>query len=279
MQAHKLNSESFELSLEDFEFFAGLIEALAGINITIKKQELVKSRLRSHIQSLNLDSFSSYRKYLENLSPGDSGFQIFVNLLTTNKTDFFREPKHFEFLRDFLTTSNRIGSNVNLWCCASSTGQEPYTLAMVLREALSGKSSFKILATDVDTEVLKTAKNGVYQIEKLVEIPEAFHADNIKIGQGTVSSWFKISESLRKNIHFQQHNLIDDGYPNGEAFDIIFCRNVLIYFSPDTILALMKKLHKSLKKDGLLFIGHSEAIRGSEKLFEVIQPAVYRKIG
>jgi chemotaxis protein methyltransferase CheR len=268
-----------ELSPSDFLFFRDLIFQLSGIHLTEKKRDLLLARLRSHIEKNKIGSFADYRALLENVEPNHPELQRFVNLMTTNKTDFFREPKHFNFIINDLIPyfSENQKTDITIWSCASSTGEEPYTLSMVFSEHLPQGFQFKILATDIDTQVLSKAQNGVYPISKLSEIPEEYQGHNLNIGHEKVAGWFKISDSIHKKITFQQHNLIENSSLSDEKFDIIFCRNVLIYFTPETIRALMLKLHRTLKRDGLLFIGHSESIQSSGDLFTTVSPAIFRK--
>ena len=215
------------LSSEDFGFFKDLVFAQAGISLSAKKLDLVQSRLRSHIQKRGMKSFAEYRNLLQKAQPNDPEMQNFINLLTTNKTDFFREPQHFDYLTQVLIPAwvEDGRKEINVWCCASSTGEEPYTLAMVLNHYLPKDISYKILATDVE---------------------------------------------IYNKVSFQRHNLIEKTGPN-KQFDLIFCRNVLIYFEPSTIRTLMGKLHHFVKQDGMLFIGHSESIQGSGSLFKTIK--------
>lgn len=271
-------AEISDLSQEDFIFFRELIFDLAGIHLGEKKRDLVVTRIRSHLQKRGFHSFSEYRDLLENKPAGHPDIQEFVNLLTTNKTEFFREPRHFDFLvQSAIPKWVKEGKKtINVWSCASSTGEEPYTLSMVLRRHLPETLPYRILATDIDTQVLSRAQNGVYSLAKLNEIPETYRDGNLKMGTGKAEGWFKIADPIRDPISFQKHNLIEASYLGDEVFDVIFCRNVLIYFSPETIRTLLSKLHRSLKPGGLLMIGHSESIQGC-RLFETLQPAIFRK--
>ncbi len=268
-----------DLSREDFEYFKLCIFKRAGISLSPAKLDLVKTRLRTQVQRHGLKSYSDYRKLLERTPENDSEWQDFVNLLTTNKTDFFREPQHFTFLEKvFLPNWLKEGKkHLSVWCAASSTGEEPYTLAMVLKRSLPSDVTFHIMASDIDTKVLRTAENGVYSIRKLSEIPELYQESHVAIGSGEIADWFKFKKSLRENMSFQQHNLIEEKLPSNERFDLIFCRNVLIYFSPPTIRGVMQKMHQCLDDKGLLFIGHSESIQNSTDLFRSVKPSIYKK--
>lgn len=268
-------SEGF--SDEDFLYLKEKIFQLAGIHLTEKKRELVKSRVQSFLRKSTVKSVEELKQKLELSDP--SIVQQFVNLLTTNKTDFFREPKHFDFLIEQLIPfwEQSQKKQIKIWCAASSTGEEPYTLAMVLQKHLPKNSTFKILATDIDTQVLEKARNGVYPNSKLIEIPDEYRS-YLTLGTKRAEGWFKANNEIHSKITFKQHNLIEKTYPGKEIFDVIFCRNVLIYFERKTINTLMEKLHLSLKPDGHLFIGHSESISGTQHIFEALQPSVFRKV-
>jgi chemotaxis methyl-accepting protein methylase len=272
-------AEDWVLSEQEFFYFRDLIGNIAGISLSTGKKELIRSRLRSQVQSLGYSGFTEYRKHLESLASDDPEWQKFVNLLTTNKTDFFREPKHFDFLiHDFIPQWLRLGEKtLKIWSCASSTGEEPYTLAMVLKKYLPKDRDFKILATDIDTNVLAKAKNAVYPISKLIEIPLEYQTDSINRGSGEVANWFHIKSDLKDKIVFKQHNLVENTYPGDDVFDLILCRNLLIYFSPETIGKVVQKLYQSAKPDGFLFIGHSESLQGISTSWKMQKPSIFSR--
>ncbi len=267
---------SEEFNHEDFLFFKKKIFDLAGIHLTDKKMDLVRSRVQSFLRKSSVNSVSEFRKLIQTSDRQSEVVQSFINLLTTNKTDFFREPTHFDYLTEQILPKFVDREKINVWCCAASTGEEPYTIAMTLDQHLNGHAEYKILASDIDTNVLKKARNGVYPVSKANEIPEEFHRDYLVFGSDKTNGYFKIADKLHSRIQFKQHNLIENSYPGEEVFDLIFCRNVLIYFEPKTIGRLMEKLYRSLKPDGFLFIGHSESIQGSQHLFKAIRPAIFR---
>lgn len=278
MEAERLIKGELHLSDQEFMVFKELIGRIAGISLNDSKKELVKSRLGMYIQSLRLNGFEDYLRFLQT-KPADSKYwQEFVNLLTTNKTDFFREAKHFEFLvekyiPEWLKTNQKV---LRVWTCATSTGEEAYTLAMILKKHLPAEKDFEILATDIDTDVLDQAKNGVYSITKLDEIPVEYHKDSVAIGTGDVSKWFRIKSSLKEKITFKQHNLIEKADMSDRHFDLVFCRNVMIYFSKETIKQVVQNLESKTKLNGLLFIGHAESLQGIESKWKTVQPSVYR---
>lgn len=275
-----INLDHYNLTDDDFIFFRNIIHELAGISLTERKKDLIYSRLRPYLHKNKMGSFSEYRQILTKISPQHAEIQNFINILTTNKTDFFREPQHFEYIRDILIAEwiKKNTQSLHLWCCASSTGEEAYSLSLLLHRHLPTSIIFKILATDINSNVLGKARNGVYPASKLVEIPNEYQMNGIKLGKGNLNDWFKNSNQIHQKIIFKNHNLMSSKPPEKNLYDIIFCRNVLIYFSSEIIQALMIKLHKSLKKDGLLFIGHTESIQNSSHLFKQIQPSIYSKI-
>jgi len=268
------------LTDKDFLFFKEKIFDLSGIYLADNKRDLIHSRIRSYMQKNGLDSFSTYRKIIEHAEKSSPAIQNFINLLTTNKTDFFREEKHFDFLVSKLIPRwlDQGKKKINIWCCASSTGEEPYTLAMVLDHHLPVTIDFQILASDIDTEVLSKAKNGVYSMDKIYEIPEEYQDKYLSVGSGTARGHFRIKDNIHSKVIFKQHNLMDSARPGDEVMDLIFCRNVIIYFSQENILILMNKIHQTLKKDGVLFLGHSESIHGVQQLYKPLQPSVFAKV-
>lgn len=268
-----------DLKDSELQYFCEIIEDLAGISLKPAKHELVKARLRSRLTETGHKTYKDYRKFLEGLPKEHSEWQEFINLLTTNKTDFFREAKHFKFLVEKLLPEWLKGSEKTLkvWSAASSTGEEPYTLAMVLDRYLPKDRDFKILATDIDTEVLRTARNSVYSIAKKPEIPVEYHQSCLDIGKSKAQGWFRMKSHLRDKIVFKQHNLIEASSPGENVFDLILCRNVLIYFNRDAIEFVSRKMFQSTKPDGHLFIGHSESLQSIEHNWKAVGPSVFRK--
>lgn len=264
---------------EDLEYFCRKIGELAGIALKATKQDLVRTRIRTRLSALGLGSYREYRSYLGTL-PGDhEEWQVFINLLTTNKTDFFREPKHFEFLvRTFLPEWLRKGERqLKVWSAACSTGEEAYTLAMVLSKHLPPDREFRILATDIDTNVIRHASNAVYPTSRKDEIPSDYRFGGINLGSGAVDGWFRIDSRLREKVVFKRHNLIEMSSPGTEVFDLVFCRNVFIYFAPESIEKVVRKLHRSTKSGGHLFIGHSESLQSIAHEWTLVAPSTLRK--
>jgi len=268
-------------ALEEKEllYFCALIEERAGIHLKPGKQDLVRTRLQSRIAACGLKDFSEYRKFLSTLPAEAPEWEIFTNLLTTNKTDFFREPKHFEFLiQKILPEWLALGQKTfKVWSAACASGEEPYTLAMILARHLPPGRDFKILATDIDTDVLRKAQNGVYPLAKKSEIPPDFHGPSVDIGRREAEGWFRIKPALKEKITFKQHNLIERTLPGENIFDLVLCRNVLIYFTPETIQLVQAKLYQSVKSGGYFFIGHSESLQGLKHQWTMTNPSIFRK--
>lgn len=270
----KLSTET-----ENLNYFCSMIEEIAGIHLKPVKHDLVRTRLRARIEAHGFHDFAEYSDYLKTLSPKDPEWESFTNLLTTNKTDFFREAKHFDFLIEtilpaWLKTNQKV---FKVWSAASSTGEEAYTLAMILRAHLPADRDFKILATDIDTDILKTAKNSVYPISKKVEIPAAYYQKYIDVGKGEARGWFRIKPELKEKVIFKQHNLIEKTAPGEEIFDLVLCRNVLIYFNTKNIDFVQRKLFSTIKTGGYLFIGHSESLQGIQHQWKAVGPSVFQK--
>lgn len=273
------SSATPELEQEDLHFFCKAIEERAGISLKTSKHDLVRTRLRTRVLTHGYKNYRDYRRYLESLSKEDPEWQQFTNLLTTNKTDFFREPKHFEYMINTIIPEWVKGpqKTFKVWSAASSTGEEAYTLAMILQRSLPKDRDFKILATDIDTEVLKTAQNAVFPISKKQEIPGDYHATCIDLGKGNVGGWFRIKPHLKEKVTFKPHNLMDKSTPAEGAFDLVLCRNVLIYFAPETIDFVQRKIFSTVKAGGHLFIGHSESFQGLAHQWKAVGPSVFRK--
>ena len=263
---------------EDFAYFQALVFKLSGITLSDKKRDLLLTRLTSHLKNTNLGSYSDYRNYLQGIPEYHLEWQNFINLMTTNKTDFFREIRNFDYIEEILIPKwiQSKKSEIRVWSAACSTGEEPYTLAMFLETKLPPGMTYKIMASDIDTNVIAKAKNGVYSMTKEQEIPEEFRKKSIEYGRGEISDWFRIKSSLKNKITFLQFNLVEDSMEN-EKFDLILCRNVMIYFSRAVVEKVAINLSKSCLDDGMLFIGHSESLQGTKTPWKVTTASVYSK--
>lgn len=275
--ASENTKEERYISDEDFGYFQALVFKLAGITLSDKKKDLLLTRLSSHLKNSQLKSFSEYRHYLQGLPETHEEWQSFINLMTTNKTDFFREIRHFEYIEEVLIPKwiSAKKSEVKIWSAACSTGEEPYSLAMFLEEKLPTGMTYTIFASDIDTNVLRRAQNAVYSMDKESEIPESLRKKSIQYGQGSINDWFRIKAHLKNKITFQAFNLVEDQMPANEKFDLILCRNVMIYFSRAIVEKVAVNLARSCTNDGILFIGHSESLQGTKTPWKVTTASVY----
>jgi chemotaxis protein methyltransferase CheR len=268
-----------ELNDRDFEKFRDLVYAEAGIKLSDLKKALLQARLSRRLRALGIKSYTEYYTYL--MDNYENEKIEFINSLTTNKTDFFRENRHFEFMKEIVLPAYEGKNEIKIWSAGCSTGEEPYTIAMTMNDYYSGikkAQNFKILATDIDTRVLESAREGVYKWETVDEIPLPTLKKYFSRGKGENQGVFKIKDILKKNIYFRRLNLLDQVYPMKGQFDIIFCRNVIIYFDKDTQRRLFAKFASHLAEDGYLFIGHSENISGITDRFRLIGSTIYQKV-
>jgi two-component system, chemotaxis family, protein-glutamate methylesterase/glutaminase len=264
---------------EDFEYFAGVVMDLCGIHLSTAKRDLLHTRLSKLVTDRGLGSYAEYRRQLKSQSNTSPEWQDLINAITTNKTDFFRESAHFDFiLEKFLPEWDKKnpGAKLRVWTAACSTGEEAYTLAMVLEKYFEGKNRYEIVASDIDTEVLERAQNGVYPVSRLIEIPESYR-DLIAKGSGASEGWFKPRKTLQSKIRFLQKNLMSFPFAQLGAFDIIFCRNVFIYFKADLIAQITRAFSDVLNADGILCIGHSESVYDLPSTLNSDGPSVLRK--
>lgn len=284
MYFEKIFSES--LTLKDFQRLSSLVFQLSGINLGEEKRVMVEGRLRKRIHALKMDSYKSYMDYLFSSEGREKELSQFIDAITTNKTDFFREPKHFEFLSgkalSEIVNARPKGygqKKIQVWSAGCSTGEEPYTLGIVLSEfGANDKSfSFKILATDICTEVLKTASLGIYEFEKVKDIPESLLKKYFLKGKGDFENYVRVSPIVRESVRFEKNNLLDIPAECNTMHDIIFCRNVLIYFDRATQEKVVHNLISHLNPGGFLFIGHSESLTGIRLPVERVISTVYKK--
>lgn len=260
------------LSDTEFKGFKQMIFELAGIHMSEAKKPLVSGRLAKRLGQHGLDSYGDYLKLVHS---DKAERQVALDLLTTNETYFFREPKHFEFLANAIAPTLRGQSQVRVWCGASSTGEEPYTIAMVLAEAL-GHTRFDILASDISSRVLRTAEQALYPIEDVDNIPRALRAKYCLKGIGSQQGWFMIDRILRERVSFESINL-NAPLPDIGTFDVIFLRNVMIYFSAETKRQVVARLLPLLRPGGHFIISHSESLHGVTDALQMIKPSIYCK--
>jgi chemotaxis protein methyltransferase CheR len=273
-----------EITDEEFDAFRDLIYAEAGIALNDGKRDLVKSRLSKRLRYFGLATFTEYYQHLMEGDPTGEERQRMINSLTTNKTDFFREAHHFDFLKSVflpsIFTQGRPGEpkNLRIWSAGCSTGEEPYTIAMALAECL-GKAvhtDVRLLASDIDTDCLDQAREGVYAEERLDPIPEDLRRKYFIRGRGSNEGQVAVRPEIRKLVTFRRINLIEENWPIRTQFDAIFCRNVIIYFDRPTQLRLLDRFASMLQPEGRLFLGHSESLQGLTDRFLSVGGGVYR---
>lgn len=266
----------FEFTARDFSRVRDMIYQRAGIALGEQKQELVYGRLSRRLRALGFTRFSAYLDLLER-KPSDEEWINFTNALTTNLTSFFREAHHFPMLAEFLLTRQ---SPVNIWCAGSSTGEETWSIVMTACEAFdSFNPPVTVLASDIDTQVLKTAERGVYPVERVQKLaPERLRRFFLK-GNGGQHGFVRIKPALQQLVQFRAFNLLAESWPDFGEFDAVFCRNVMIYFDKNTQGKLLAHFSRVMKPQGLLFAGHSENFLGMTSDFVLMGKTVYRLKG
>lgn len=269
-----MSSTTVALSDREFDQFRQLIHDIAGISLSDAKKPLVAGRLSKRLREFELDSYGDYFRRL-NQSPAE--LQHCVDLLTTNETYFFREPKHFDFLRERLGQPGLIpsGRPLRIWSGACSSGEEPYSIALLLADVL-GERPWEILASDISQRVLDRARAGVYRLEDSEDIPRQMRVQHCFRGVGANEGSMLICPSIRRRIRFEQINL-NNPLPETGLFDVIFLRNVMIYFNGDTKRQVVKRLLSRLRPGGYFLISHSESLNGIDDTLKVVKPSIYRK--
>jgi chemotaxis protein methyltransferase CheR len=268
------NGREFKFTAQDFKRVQKLIYDHAGISLSESKQELVYSRLSRRLRATGIRSFTEYLDLLE--KNDEAEWEAFTNSLTTNLTSFFREPHHFPILADHIRKHKKGGEPFAIWCSAASTGEEPYSIAMTAVDAFgSFTPPMTIIATDIDSNVLETAKAGVYPESRVDKMEPDMLKRFFLRGTGKQEGFVRVRKELRDLITFRQLNLLDKSWPIRSPLDVIFCRNVMIYFDKPTQLEILKKFVPLLRDDGLLFAGHSESFYHAEAYFKLRGKTVY----
>jgi chemotaxis protein methyltransferase CheR len=263
----------FIFTKSDFAKVCKMIYDHAGISLSESKQELVYSRLSRRLRATGIQNFSDYLKILERNDEAE--WEAFTNSLTTNLTSFFREPHHFPILAEQLRAL-RNKHPIVLWCSAASTGEEPYSMAMTVVDALGRDASrVSIVATDLDTNVLATARAGIYAEERIAKLAPDLVKRHFQRGTGSQAGMVRVRQELRDMITFRQLNLLHDNWSVRAPVDAIFCRNVMIYFDKATQLSILKKFVPLLRSDGLLYAGHSESFHHADAYFKLRGKTVY----
>lgn len=263
----------FKFTAQDFKRVQKLIYDHAGISLSESKQELVYSRLSRRLRATGIRSFGEYLALLENDDVAE--WEAFTNSLTTNLTSFFREHHHFPLLAEHMR-KHKGSEPFAIWCSAASTGEEPYSIAMTAVDTFrSFTPPVTIIATDLDTNVLETAKAGVYPLARVEKLDPELVKRFFMRGTGSQEGFVRVRKELRDMITFRQLNLLDKNWPLRPPFDVIFCRNVMIYFDKPTQLEILKKFVPLLRPDGLMFAGHSESFYHAEEYFKLRAKTVY----
>ena len=277
------NQKEFLFTDDDFNYLSQLAVEQAGINLTTDKKELVYGRVAKRLRLLKLDNFKDYCSLLKQENNEETSH--FINSITTNVTSFFRENHHFEYLADSVIPEIiRERANINrprlrIWSAGCSTGKEPYSIAMVLRETIKDidRWDVKILATDLDSNVLHTAKEAIYPISRAEQVSADRRKRWMLVGTGERSSFIKIKKEIRDMVHFKQLNLTET-WPMHGTFDCIFFRNVAIYFKRPTQVDILNRFADHLGKNGTLFVGHSESLIGLSQRYSNAGQTIHKKI-
>ncbi|MDO8925614.1 MAG: CheR family methyltransferase [Sideroxyarcus sp.] len=265
-------TREFQFTDQDFQRIRKLIHEYAGISLGEHKQELVYSRLARRLRATGTATFA---EYLDRLQRGDKAeWEAFTNSLTTNLTSFFREPHHFPILAEHLR-KQEAGQALTLWCSACSTGEEAYSMAMTAVETLGHDRPVHIIASDLDTKVLETAREGRYKADAVARLPPQQVERFFTRATGADAGYVLVRPELKKMIDFRRINLLEAGWPIHAPLDAIFCRNVMIYFDKDTQLTILQKFAPLMRGNGLLFAGHSESFYHASSIFKLRGSTVY----
>lgn len=268
------NGREFKWTDADFDRVQSLIYQRAGISLHDGKHAMVYSRLSRRLRDTGHQSFKEYLSWLE--STDGPEWQEFINALTTNLTSFFREHHHFEVFANFLKT--KPSAQWRVWCSAASTGEEPYSIVITALETLGARANFSLSASDIDSKVLQTASQGVYRSDAIKGIESAQLHKFFQRGRGSNEGYVRVKPELRNLIDFFIVNLIKNDWPFKEPFDVVFCRNVMIYFDAATQRSVLERIHRVMRPGGLLFVGHAENFTDSKDLFILRGKTVYERI-
>lgn len=275
-----MEDREFNFQDKDFSRVKKMVYEFAGIDLNDSKKNLVYNRLSKRIRMLDTASFQAYLDYVE--AQGEAEFVHLINAITTNLTFFFRENHHFEYLKNtllpMLIKDNAASKKIRVWSAGCSTGEEPYSLAIILKEAVPSNWDAKVLATDLDTTVVDTARKGVYAIDRLKGVSEERIKKWFLKGKGGQDGFVKVKPELQSMIDFGQINLMND-WPIKDTIDVIFCRNVVIYFDKPTQAKLFNRFADLLPNHGHLIIGHSESLYKVCDKFDLLGQTIYKKIG
>ncbi|MGV6815734.1 MAG: CheR family methyltransferase [Thiotrichales bacterium] len=276
-----MGAKQFLLTDEEFRYFKELAKKVSGISLADNKKELVYGRVSRRLRTLSLNSFKEYIQILEKRDPAE--LEQFSNMITTNLTSFFRESHHFDFLKSnvmpSLMKARSSTKKISIWSAGCSTGEEPYSIAMALLDGVPNIKSWniKIYATDIDSKVVQHARNGVYELDKVSGLPGTYMERFFMKGVGQNKGFARVKKEVSDLIEFSQLNLMNT-WPFDTQLDIIFCRNVVIYFDQETQTRLFSRFSDALADDGRFFAGHSEALYKVTDKFDLLGKTVYQKV-
>ncbi len=261
-----------------FNKFREVVYARSGISLGPNKEALVSSRIGKRMRSLGMDEYTQYLNFVLSDDGKDEIVQL-IDAISTNVTSFYRESVHFDFLADALKTWQKNGQDrFRIWCAASSTGEEPYTLAITALESLQARSAnIKILATDISTKVLKACMKGQYAADKVQTVPPALLKKYFIKQQVDGETLFSAQDTLKRILTVRQLNLAKPPFPMKGPLDVVFCRNVMIYFDNGVREKLLNEAHRLLKPGGYLIVGHAESLTGLLSCFKSVKPSIYVK--
>lgn len=269
---------------EDFSRLSSFVYNELGIKMPYPKKVMLQCRLQKRVNDLRLSSFTEYLEFVFSKEGQEEEMIKMIDLVTTNKTDFFREPSHFDYLRDIvlpeLIESRPSRKTIRIWSAACSSGEEPYTIAIVLMDFLEKypEADFEILGTDISMRILQRAALAIYTEDRVAGIPLEMKRKYFLRSKTPAEKTVRLIPEIRAKVSFQRMNLMDSYYDVDKDFDIIFCRNVLIYFDRPSQQSVINKLATSLRPDGHFFLGHSESITNMKVPLRQIKPTIFRKI-
>ncbi|MFT5086537.1 MAG: chemotaxis protein methyltransferase CheR [Candidatus Latescibacterota bacterium] len=268
-------SSDFVLGEAHFAQIKTWLYEASGIDLKPGKESLVKNRLTNRLRILGLSGFDAYLRYIEQDASHDE-MAILIDSMTTNKTSFFRETPHFEYIAKDLLPAWSKKTSVRIWSAGCSSGEEPYSLAMLFLAKLSKPSAVRILATDISDTILSAARKGTYRKDQVADVPTAYKTKYLQSSAPEEPPLFTVKQEARNLVRFASLNLMGS-WPMKGPFDLILCRNVMIYFDHPTQERLINRYYDMLAPGGHLFIGHSESLSSTQHSFDYVQPAVYRR--
>jgi chemotaxis protein methyltransferase CheR len=268
---------AYAINDAEFKRFSSLLYDIAGIVLTDAKKILLTGRLTKRLIALGLDNFTQYFKYVTDGAHPEE-LQYMVDLLTTNETYFFREPQHFDFLKQVVPSALRQGQVYRVWSAAASNGAEAYTIAMILADKLGVDGAWEIFGTDINNSILEQARSGHYRMAETEKIPREYLKRYCLKGKGPQEGTFMIGRNLRQHVRFEQMNLNVEQLKKVGDFDVIFLRNVLIYFDVPTKQRVVANLIPCMRNGGYFIVGHAESLNGITDVLKPEQPTIYRRL-